>query len=224
VRATSWLDLSLEGYYKRLSNLFVAEWTAFPRFTTRLQPADGTVQGLDARLEINHGAFYALVSYGLSRVEYQARGERALLWYGEQGRSFNPAHDRRHQLNVMGSFSLYGIDLNVRWQFGTGLPFTEALGFDTFVLLDGPTDVTREPGSTRILYSQPFEGRLPAYHRLDVSLDRSFNPYRHVRATVQAGLINTYDRANLFYFDLFTLDRVDQLPLIPSVGLKLEVL
>ena len=40
---------------------------------------------------------------------------------------------------------------------------------------------------------------------------------------LNAGVINSYDRDNLFYFDLFTLGRVNQLPLVPSFGLKLEV-
>jgi hypothetical protein len=37
-------------------------------------------------------------------------------------------------------------------------------------------------------------------------------------------LTNAYDRRNLFYLDLFTLRRIDQLPLIPSAGFKLELL
>ena len=40
--------------------------------------------------------------------------------------------------------------------------------------------------------------------------------------TVQVGAINVYDRANLFYFDLFTVRRVDQLPLIPNLSIKFE--
>lgn len=32
--------------------------------------------------------------------------------------------------------------------------------------------------------------------------------------------INIYDRRNIFYVDVFTLERRDQLPFAPSVGLK----
>jgi len=38
-----------------------------------------------------------------------------------------------------------------------------------------------------------------------------------------AGAINAYNRTNLFYFDLWTLSRVDQLPVIPTLGLKLDM-
>lgn len=220
---TAWLDLSLEGFYKKLSNLYVPEWTAFPRFTTTIHPADGQVRGLDIRTEITTRRFYGFISYGLAEVTYNAMHESVSYWYGEQKKRFHPPHDRRHQVNALGSLKLAGIDLNVRWQFGSGLPFTESLGFDTFVLLDGPTDVTKEPGSTRVLYGQPYQGRLPAYHRLDVTVERMFEVTKRAAITLHAGLINGYDRQNLFYLDLFTLRRVDQLPLIPSAGMKIEL-
>jgi hypothetical protein len=81
--------------------------------------------------------------------------------------------------------------------------------------------VRRASPITRVLFDRPYEGRLPPYHRLDVSLERSFVRNAQ-RWTVQAGAINLYDRANLFYYDVFTVRRVNQLPLVPFVSLKLE--
>jgi hypothetical protein len=72
-----------------------------------------------------------------------------------------------------------------------------------------------------VLYRRPYGARLPAYHRLDVSVERAF-PLGPGTLSVQAGAINLYDRANLFYFDIFTVRRVDQLPLLPFVGVKFE--
>ena len=218
IHPNSWFDLAIEGYYKKLSNLSVAEFTAFPRFTTRLQPADGRVIGADIRVELTGGPFY-----GFIRVRYDAKQEAIRFWFGELEQEYAPPHDRQHQVNALASLRLFGFILNTRWQFGSGLPFSEALGFDEFVLLDGPTDVTEEPGQTRVLYGQPYDGRLPTYHRFDVSLEREFTVGERLAATLQAGLINAYDRTNLFYIDLFTLRRLNQLPLIPSFGLKVEV-
>ncbi len=42
-------SISIEGFYKKLSNLYIAEWTSFPRFTTTLQPASGRSVGFDTR-------------------------------------------------------------------------------------------------------------------------------------------------------------------------------
>ena len=39
-----------------------------------------------------------------------------------------------------------------------------------------------------MLYNKPYTGRLPVYHRLDVSLDREFDLSDRAALTVQAGL------------------------------------
>ncbi len=216
---TPWLDLAVEGFYKDITDLSVPEWTAFPRLTTRLQPADGTVRGLDARVELRPEPFYVAANYGLSSVEYRASGRNLDLWYGNETLSYRPPHDRRQQANVILGVTAFDFDLSVRWQFGAGLPYSRALGFDGFILMDGSADVTTEPGDLRVIYERPYNGQLPTYHRLDVSLEREF-AVGPALITGQLGVINVYDRQNLFYYDVFTLRRVDQLPFIPSFGLK----
>ena len=220
--AANGIDVSLEGFYKKLSNLTIPEWSAFPRFSVNVQPADGTVQGFDARASYDRRWFNGFVSYGYSEVEYEATGESIAIWYGESRLPFNPAHDRRHQVAALANAQAAGFNLSVRWQYGSGLPFNESIGFDNYVLIDGNSDVRESSGTTRVLYGRPYTGRLPAYHRLDISLDKKFRINRG-SVTLQASAINAYDRSNLFYFDLFTLDRSDQLPLIPSFGIKLEL-
>ena len=91
------------------------------------------------------------------------------------------------------------------------------------MLLDGPTDLFDQGGETRVLYGEPYTGRLPAYHRLDASLERGFTLGPRAELTLLGSVTNAYDRVNLFYVDLFTLRRLNQLPLIPTVGVKLEV-
>lgn len=219
-----WLQASVEGYYKTLSNLRIPEWTAFPQFEVDLVPADGTVRGLDLRLTVDYGSFYGYLGYGYSDVSYRAQLAEFPLWYGEVRETFPPPHERPHQVSALSSVSLGAYDLSVRWQFGAGRPYSQAIGFDMWLLLQNPTvDVTREPGEPRVLYGQPYDARLPNYHRLDVSLARTFHPSESVSATVQASLINAYDRRNLFYLDLFTLQRVNQLPLVPSLGVEITI-
>ncbi len=215
------LELAVEGYYKKLSNLFISEWTAFPRFTTNLQQANGRVWGLDLRLEFNRSPMYGYLSYGLSSVRYNARQESLPLWFGTDALNFRPPHDRRHQFNALLSTHFKGFDISARWLFGSGLPYNRAFGFDGFVLLDSPVDVFEESGSRRVVYERPYNGVLPTYHRLDLSVERVFD-LDTITLTTQASLINAYDRRNLFYLDVFTLNRVDQLPFIPSLGIKVE--
>ena len=222
IEPTSWLRFAVEAYYKELENLSVAEWTSFPRFSIGVQSATGTVRGGDARLEVNAGPFYGFVNYGYSKVEYVAQQTEIEYWFGPGGYTYSPPHDRRHQANALGSLTLGNFNFNVRWQYGSGLPFSEALGFDEFVLMDGPKDLFDDPGQTRVLYTYPYSGRLPDYHRLDVSAEYAFEITDNTAVTVLASATNAYNRTNLFYIDIFTLERLDQLPFIPAIGLKLE--
>jgi hypothetical protein len=221
VRPSRHLEFEVEGYYKWLDNLLIPEWSAVPEFSTELQQAEGRAWGVDTRVEAQGGPFFGYVSYAYSQVEYTSFQETLQLWYGTDELAFSPPHDRRHQINIVGEAEAAGFDLSVRWQFGSGLPFSRSAGFDSFVLLDSLVNIGGEPGTPRVIYGEPYDSRLPTYHRLDVSAARSFPLAPRTRATLQAGLINAYDRRNLFFLDLFTLRRINQLPLIPSFGLKL---
>lgn len=213
------VDVAVEGYHKRLGGLFVPEWTSYPRFNTNLQEADGTVWGGDLRFEATGRRYLLSASYGLSAVEYRAGQESLELWFGDPEIAYRPPHDRRHQVNLLGAYRTPAFEISARWQFGSGLPFSRALGFDGYVHMDRPVDVFEEAGSRRVIYERPYNGILPAYHRLDVSAERSFTtPGGDL--TLQAGVINVYDRQNLFYLDTFTLTRVNQLPFIPTFGVK----
>lgn len=222
VRPTPWLEAAVEGYYRNLRNLFIAEWTAYPRFTTRLQPASGRSYGFETRVELQRGPFFGYVNYGLSFTRYQARQASLDLWYGEESLDFRPPHDRRHQVNVLASLDLLGFTVNARWAYGSGRPFSPAVGFDGFRLVDDVEDITRVEGSRRVIYEEPYSGLLPPYHRLDLSIERTFS-LRRADLTLQGTLINAYDRLNIFYLDVFTLERSNQLPLVPSLSLKLEL-
>ncbi len=216
-----WFRLAGEGYYKRLNSLPIPIWSTIARFTTTLTLAKGDAYGFDTRLEFQRKALYAYASYGYSWTEYFAQQDNFGLWFGEPIQRYNPPHDRRHQVNLLLSLDLGKFKASARWQYGSGLPYTRPLGFDELISLRTLVDVRTVYGTPRVLYERPYQGRLPDYHRLDVSVERAF-PFRHGTLTVQAGAINLYDRANLFYFDLFTVRRVDQLPLIPNLSIKYE--
>jgi len=221
-RLSSSVKISVEGYYKDLADLFVAEWTAFPRLTTRLQPAEGRSFGGEVRLEARHGPFYGYVGYGYSNTVYDSQQAALDLWYGTETLRFRPPHDRRHQLSALGSVEFAGFGLSVRWQFGSGQPYSRVVGFDGFALIDEVEGVVDVPGSRRVIYTRPFDGILPPYHRLDASIERSFALGANVELAAQASVVNAYNRPNIFYLDTFTLQRVDQLPITPSLGLALR--
>ena len=193
-----------------------------PRFTTRLQRVDGTVVGLDLRAEISRAGYYGYINYGLASVMYRAKEETVGLWFGTDRLDFRPPHDRRHQLNIVGNTTIRGFNVSVRWNFGSGRPFNRIFGFDGFVLLDGVTDLFSVKDNQRVIYERPFRGRLPTYHRLDVSVERRWE-FGGYALALQVGAINLYDRKNLFALDIFTRQRNYQLPFVPTLGLRIEV-
>ena len=215
------VDVSVEGFYKDLNNLSVSEFTAVPQLTTALEPASGEAYGMDLRTEVRPGASTFSATYGLSFVEYTTVSDRNRVLYDDPTLVFRPGHDRRHQVTLVASGPVLGVDLSARWQFGSGLPYSRALGFDVYLEPTSRPDLYNDPGQARVLYERPFNGLLPTYSRLDLSADRTID-LGPTDLTLQLGAINTYDRRNLFAFDIFTLRRSDQLPFIPTFGIKLE--
>ncbi len=198
-------------------------WSAVPELTTRLQPANGEAHGLDARaaLRTSGGASLAL-NYGWSTVTYAATQAHYALWYGTETLRYHPPHDRRHQATVLANLPVHGFDVSARWQFGSGLPYSRAYGFDTYAPAIGGRNVYTEEGTPRVIYERPYNGRLPTYHRLDVTVQRAFS-LGQALLEVQAGVVNAYGRRNVFAYDVFTLQRIDQLPLLPTLGLRLSL-
>lgn len=218
------LEWSVEGYYKRLRNVPIPEWQAVVQYNTNLGKAEGDVRGIDARILVDRGPFYGFVGYGYGQIQYETTQPNFEDWFGEATQSFYPPHDRRHTANALVSLEIGDFTAGARWQLGSGFPFTQPLGIDeAFAIRYDLEDVRDSQGTTRILLDRPYKGRMPAVHRLDVSLERSFDT-RLGALDVQAGAVNTYDRRNMFYYDIYTGRRVDQLPLVPYLSIRLKPL
>jgi hypothetical protein len=217
------LRWSVDGYYKRLTGIPVTVWSAVAQFTTRLARADGESWGADVRLEYVSPRVRGFVGYGYGWTRYEASQREFTSWFGEPVQQYHPPHDRRHQVNAILSLDLgKAFTASARWQYGSGLPFTRPIGFDeTFDFSRELSQVTTTIGTTRLLLDRPYAGRLPMVHRLDLSLERAFD-VSFGQIVVQGGVVNAYDRRNMFYYDLFTGRRLDQLPLAPYASVTLR--
>jgi hypothetical protein len=215
------IQATLEGYYRRMSNLPVPQFTPRASFSTALTRANGDIYGADARVAFTRDPLYAYVGYGWSWTRYTADTGNLAPGFEEPIEQYHPPHDRRHQLNALLSVSFGRFSTDLRWAYGSGLPYTQFQGFDEFIPPRGLPNVREQLGTSRLFYDQPYRGRLPVYHRLDASVKGTFGVGDQT-LTVQIGGINTYNRSNLFYVDLFTAQRVDQLPLVPYLSLKLS--
>ncbi|MFY0643305.1 MAG: TonB-dependent receptor [Bacteroidia bacterium] len=144
--------------------------------------------------------------------------------------NYQPHFDRRHNINLVASYD-FGEEkdwsANLRWNFGSGFPFTQTQGF--YELIDfkegGTTDYITANGDLGILYASINTGRLPYYHRLDASLKKTFiwkseDKKDEKKMEAILSITNVYDRKNIFYFDRVAYERVNQLPFLPSISLS----
>lgn len=215
--------LNLEGWYKRFTQLTnVNRERLFPEdpaFITEI----GYAYGVDATLRYQSAQtnLYATYSY-----QYNRRTDFRQTYF--------PLWDRRHTINFVASHT-WGRALSVprgrerrweasmRWTLGTGLPFTQTLGFFEKLLFFQQGSQAPYPtmqGILAILLSPNYNAaRLPAYHRLDLLLKYRIPLAERALLELQASVLNVYNRPNVFYIDRITARRYNQLPILPMIGL-----
>lgn len=168
---------------------------------------------ISLKYDIHHLSIYGV--YSLGYVTY---------WDGAY--SFPPPFDRRNSVNLVLSY-VFGKDLswqaNVRWTYGSGFPFTPTQAFYPMTQLGNTgTNITTTNPNLGVLYAEFDSQRLPDYHRLDVSLSKNFQISQVIALRVNASVINLYDRENIFYFDRITGQRVNQLPILPTLSVGMD--
>jgi|TARA_B110000046_G_scaffold53324_1_gene59699 hypothetical protein len=175
----------------------------------------GKAKGIDLVVKYDYKRYYFWAVYSIGIID---------RWDGLQ--SYNPVFDRRHNVNLVGSMTFgknLNWELNGRWNFGSGFPFTQTQGFyELHTFSDGTgTDYTTDNGDLGIQYGALNAGRLPSYHRLDLNVKYKQLLTNDLELEANLGVTNAYNRQNIFYFDRITYDQVNQLPIMPSVGISL---
>lgn len=224
---TSDFEVLLEGYVKEFNQITninrdklfddVPEYFNQPEYLRKDYVIErGRASGIDLRFKYDRKNLYLWFVYSLT---YVSRYDGI--------RTYFPNFDRRHNINLVSSYSFgkkKSWELNARWNFGSGFPFTLTQGFYEQLPFQGgiSQDYTSTNGSLGILYGDINTGRLPYFHRLDVSLKKHIKLSKTSDLNIIASCINTYNRANIFYFDRVNYTRVNQLPILPSLGFNLS--
>lgn len=174
----------------------------------------GLAKGLDFLIKYNDRKTSIWAVYSLGKVTRTDAFE-----------TYAPHYDRRHNVNFVGSY-VFGKNkswtFDVRWNFGSGFPFTETQGYYENVSFDDgiSTDVTEINDDLEVLYADYNLGRMPSYHRLDVSIKRQFKFSKTSVLETIFSISNLYDRANIFYYNQITDSRINQLPIMPTIGMN----
>lgn len=153
--------------------------------------------------------------------------------------TYAPVFDRRLDVDLVLRYPLpWGWDGGLRWNVGTGTPYTRALGAyaaytPSFLERggrlewDGAQADTDEFGGYAVFLEGRNASRYPTYHRLDLSARKTVRkswgtlvPY--------VDLLNMYNRRNvLFYFYQYAesppvRSGISMFPLLPTVGLEIH--
>lgn len=176
----------------------------------------GIAYGSDLSLCYDADRIYVWATYSLGWVRRTDEVE-----------SYSPHYDRRHTINLLTTLRLgeqHQWEISGRWSFGSGYPFTQTQGmYENLTFSDGiNTDYIHTNGTYGVAYGERYAGRLPNYHRLDLSVKRRFSIGKRSILDLNASVTNAYNRNNIFYFDRLTFQRIDQLPLLWSAGLTLN--
>ena len=195
------------GYYRDLSDLVTRD-----REAIYLNQGDGLARGLELFLRHNSGTrFFGWASYAYVRSERRDRP-------GDPWRLYS--FDQTHVTTLTGSYKLARTwEIGAKWQYSTGNPYTPVIDA---TLARHPT--TGLP-TYRPIYGAVNSERVPPFHRLDIRINKSFI-FEHWEMGIYLELLNAYNRKNVltvdYNFDYTEQDVVNQLPLIPNVGVTAE--
>lgn len=214
-------SVRVEGYVKKYDQVLDANPSEDPsRRGDEFLSATGLAYGVDllARWQApNDRGPSGWLSYSYGLVRHERDG---VIWA--------PGNDRRHDLNVVGTWRLARYRLGARFGLATGTPYTPMIGEITRRVYD-PANDTWGTGNPPIfiepLGAARYSARYPATQRLDLDVSREYVVHG---ATVAPyiSVVNAYNARNVFvYIYDYSTDRptrrgYTQLPILPSVGVR----
>ena len=201
---------------------------------------DGLSYGIDFLIKRERGAVTGWLAASFLKADrtfpdlLSAQPERPDI-------SYAPIFDRRVDLDFVLRYPApWGWEGGLRWNLGTGTPYTPAVGsfryYDpTYVesgglewlgtsnaALDEDPDLS---GDYAVVLAERGSSRYPAYHRLDASFRKTYDKSWGF-LTPYVNLVNVYNRKNvLFYFFEYersppTRSGVSMFPILPTFGLE----
>lgn len=180
------LETSIELYYKKMQNLIDyrdnAELLLNDKIETQLLSGDGRSYGAEFFIKKPEGRITGWISYTLSKTERKVPGIN-------NGELYPATHDRRHNLSIVSNFNInekWSISAN--WVYYTGLAVTFPVGKFNYNGVVAP------------IFSERNGYRLPDYHRLDLSVNFSWQKRETWSNQINVSFYNLYNRKNPFSY------------------------
>ena len=205
--------INIEGYFKNFS--VITSLNRYKMFDEDLDYMyeNGCAYGADVTAEVKYKGLNVRFVYALGWVN---RNDGNI--------EYHPHFDRRHNINLLCSYSFgkrRSWQADVRWNFGSGFPFTQTQAYyPSYNLSSYDVNFTNSNGTLDFLLAEYNKGRLPNYHRLDISVKKTFHLGERHLIEVSLGATNVYNYKNVFYRDRMTNKTIYQLPILYSIGLS----
>lgn len=207
-------SIKFETYYKDILNTAEFNQNKFRDADPDLISTSGEAYGFEFLIQYLSNRLNSTFSYSSS---WAYRERNGYVYY--------PRFDSRHSMNLNASYDFgSGWEVSGLFILNSGLPFTQILGFYDKAYFDNFF-------STNYLFNdyRPYTilggrnlGRLPFYHRLDLSLTKKID-LDFLNMQFSVSVMNVYNRKNVFYFERDTGERVNMLPILPTATIKIEL-
>lgn len=210
---TPQLAASIQGYIKDYRSIVLYNPDKiFPEDPDYIS-GTGMSSGIETLLRYSLPLTDLYASYVLSRARVSATGI-----------TYAPRYDQTHTVKAMGVFHLMeNIDVTLRWEYGSGYPYTQNAGFYTRLSL---ADIDKDPfpggsGDPMRVLGARNEARLPGYRRLDAGVAFRFGLLR-MRGTAGVNVLNVLNVQNILYYDRVTGKTDYMMPFFPSAFITAE--
>ncbi len=219
---------SAAGFHRGYEGLAARNWAEDPGVRSDdFRSGTGRSFGAEFLLRRNRGATTGWASVSLLKAT------RAFPHDGRAGADdiapvveYPPAFDRRLSVDLVVQRRLpWSVDGGLRWNLGTGLPFTRHASYSV-----NPRRMIdlRPDGREPVVWLGPRNGeRYPAHHRLDVSL-RKVVRKRWGVVTPWISVLNVYNRRNVVFYE-YSDHRAQPgrrgwslVPILPTLGLEVS--
>jgi len=219
-------ELSLEGYYKTMSNLitYKAGYSNLEN-TEAWENAvetggEGESFGAELFLQKKKGKTTGWIGYTLSWSNRKFDNINFGEWYVYK-------YDRRHDFSLVISHKFNDKwDVGATWVYGTGNAITFPQGVYTGMPYPNNWDEQLDVDFVES-YGNRNSTRLPAYHRLDFGVNKH-KKRKKWDSTLSLGAYNIYNRKNPFFAYLAYEDnqrvakQVSLFPIIPSISYQIQ--
>lgn len=166
------IRVSVEGFYKNLSNMFVESDTSREITNNGSGYAKGIEVFVQKKMSNNLVGSFSY-TYSISK-----RKEN-------NGQEFFYKYDRPHNFNLAASYRFSDTwQIGFKYAYETGLPYTPVIG------------IKNENGSYVFAEGEKNSERFPDYHQLDIRIDKRFL-FENWTLSVYLDLWNVYNRQNV---------------------------